>query len=154
MVNIIDRYEKYQISEIMLEKIKLAGRKYFGPDEIEQMRFESFEDIFTKVICIQWQTAIFSEKIRNDTKKVTFTYPATWWENFKFTYRLKFPKWYLKKYPIKWKTYEQVVNFEEFASYPKLSEYLKVAPHLLNYAIHTQIEPFNCDMNIMEENDK
>ena len=145
--------EKYQISELTLEKIRLAGRKYFGIDELEQMKLESFKDMFTRAFCIQWSTEIFSEELRHDTKDVTFEYPANWWEHFKQTHWKKFPKWYLKKYPIRINIFKQKIEFKELACYPKLSEYLRIDPKLLNFRIHTEINPYTCNVNVMKGKD-
>jgi hypothetical protein len=139
--------------EIPLEKIRIQGRKMFGRDELANMKLERFHDFLLDAIVYQWSTICSGEKVRNDKKEVTFTYPANWFEHMKFA--KYFPKWLKQKYPIKWKVYRQTVEFKEIAVFPKLSDYLNIHGKDRAFFMHTEClnndGTYDCNMNIMEE---
>ena len=139
--------------EVNLEKVRLAGRKVFGNMELRDMKIERFEDTLLDGIVYQWSTVCRGEKVRHEKQDVTFTYPATWWGHFKLK---KFPKWLLKKFPVKYNTYLQTVVFKEIAVFPKLSNYINFNGQDKIYFSHIQCldvnDTYDFNMNIMEEN--
>ena len=155
MANLEDytNQKTYIQEEVNLEKVRVAGRKAFGNLELESMRLERFEDIVLNGIVYQWSTICKGEKVRHEKQDVTFDYPATWWDHFKVK---KFPKWLLKKFPVKCNTYLQTVVFKEIAVFPKLSNYISFNGQDKVYFSHTQCldanDTYDFNMNIMEEN--
>lgn len=52
--------------------------------------------------------------------------PETWWDHFKETYSHRFPKWFLNKYPIKYKKMEASVLYPHLEERPE-----SLQPHIL-----------------------
>ena len=124
---------------IDFERVRLAGKKFFGPQELEMMEFTTRQERIIDALVFEWSTMCKGEVLRNESKEVTFEYPKNWWEHFKYA---KFPGWLLKKYPAKWHRHTQIVTFKEIAVYPKLSEFIKTSNNRMDYLIHTQVEPY------------
>lgn len=95
----IDLKKEFTVKE--LEAIKLNGRKYFsenwgkGGDNIKYHFKIQFED-FLKSIIVDFRTLVYGEKIKE------IKYPKDWKEAFKERW---FPKWLLKRYPVKYYRY-------------------------------------------------
>ena len=105
---------------ITLKKLKVGISYALGKDIIDSMQFDEYNDALTNNIIHRLEFEVLSNKIVDDkyTFQLEFKYPATW---FQYLKQDKFPKWFIKKYPVRYKTEtrKKSAKFSRYAIYPK-----------------------------------
>ena len=113
----LDTYSPYEIKQYVLEQIKFATINYVSLDFFNQFadnfKFQSCRNPTTQGIVYRFMMNVLSYKL----EKIEIKYPLNWYEAFKERW---FPKWYHKKYPIK---YKQIVIIPEVL-YPQIPKFM------------------------------
>ncbi len=122
-------FDVAEIKRFTLEKLKFGYSVHISKDMIEQLRIEhreSYVDEYIASEVIHFFIDILSQKLCDD-RKIIKGEPLNRWQAFKMAL---FPKWLLKKYPIKQK--ETILNFERrvlYPDHPPIPENAKVVVH-------------------------
>lgn len=103
------------LNEIELEKIQLYMDQMFSPTELQGMDFSISEETITRNLLFNVRKTFFGEK-KHVSTMVSFEFPKTWWDHFKM---VNFPKWILKKYPVKYETRRKEVYFDRYFEFPE-----------------------------------
>jgi hypothetical protein len=70
-------------------------------------------------LVFQLISEVLTEHITGDSKTVRLDVPASWWQNFKETYKDFWGfRLFVKRYPPKMETLENTVTFDRYARYP------------------------------------
>ncbi len=89
----------------MSETVRVAlHRRFFEccqaiPDlgAMGNISFDSHYDVMFQAMLIKMKAAVWAEHLG------TIEVPATWWQHFK---QAHFPKWLLRRFPVRMKTYD------------------------------------------------
>lgn len=126
------------VKQVILEALEYRFCKEISdyyPTEINIR--EDFTDL-GKSMYLELRQYIWAEKLQETKQKVEFTvrYPSTWWQHFK---QANFPRWLLKKYPVKEKTVykSETINFERIALFPEFRYHSKKSVE--RFVIHESI---------------
>lgn len=96
---------RFQLSRIIhkefLEELELDGR------------LERWFDDYVTGLALSLRSQIWAEKVEEVSH--TFRTPKTWWEHTKERW---FPKWYLKKWPVRYDVTD--VRLKRYATFPEL----------------------------------
>jgi len=85
---------------ITLEKIRFGLQQSVGAELLEDMRYESREDIITQSIIKQITFYLWGNKVNEENHDdVVRIYPATMWEELKRDF---WPNWLKRKFPIRY----------------------------------------------------
>jgi len=103
-------------NEVVLTQLKETAQKVFSGYALMHLKLENWKNDVADVLVYQLSTHILAEEVENRTKTICFKYPKSWWQMFKQQY---FPKWLLKKFPVKTKKDTRLVTFKKYATYPK-----------------------------------
>lgn len=122
----------HDVVETVLKKIPILSREILPVYEIEKLKFsvEEVASLHGRSLLFKLKTFIYGKE-RGDIEipinisikkaeefKVEFSFPSSWWQFFKNTYRNKWPiKWFVKVFPVKFKTKSdfrtKIVTFNE-----------------------------------------
>lgn len=103
-------------NEVVLTQLKETAQKVFSGHALVNLKFETWKEETINALVYQLSTHILAEEIENRTKTVCFEHPISWWQMFKQQY---FPKYLLKRFPIKTEKDTRLVTFKKYATYPK-----------------------------------
>jgi hypothetical protein len=103
-------------NEVVLTQLKEIAQKVLSGHALVNLRLESWKNDVADALVYQLSTYVLAEEVENRTKTVNFEYPKSWWQMFKQQY---FPKWLLKRFPVKTKKDTRLVTFKKYATYPK-----------------------------------
>lgn len=106
-------YEK----KILFERLIFTSSKMFTGHSLSTMKFDIIERDVIDALVFELKTEVMTEKLFNRIQKVTFKVPKSWWQHFK---QVWFPKWVLRKFPVRFETHTKKVIFERYATYPQL----------------------------------
>jgi len=105
---------------ITLEKIQFGIQQMFSPALMDDMRYESVEDIATRFFIKQLTFYLWGNKVNEEEyDDVISVYPATMWEELKEDFA---PRWFLRRFPVRYS--KDIVHHT--------SKHFHVCPHL-NY---------------------
>ena len=105
-----------KVKQVLIEKIKLSSRLIIPNHQLMDMEINEYLDHTSDCFVSQLNAYFASRKtVRHTTNRIKIH--ATWFDMFKEKY---FPKWILKKYPVK---------FNEFA-YTETTNITKICPHI------------------------
>ena len=72
-------------------------------------------DYVGNTMAVQLRAYVLAEKVHDDFRVLKFDSPASWWQHFKLTY---FPRWLLRRRPVRFTTTEKTVHLEAYHGYP------------------------------------
>lgn len=113
----IPRLDEKQFSKVLLSRLRQVAKMSLGDHAIDKMDLRVLRDDMTDSILFALRTEVMTERLSDREKTIIFEYPATWWEHLK---KEMAPRWFLKRYPVKFSKYTQKIRFEEIALYPML----------------------------------
>lgn len=87
-------------------------------------------------LCLSLEARVMMR--RENPYVVKWKRPATWWDHFKQTYADKFPRWFLKRFPVRMK--EETTTVEVKALYPYIErvKHPKHTPQFLTIMVEDQ----------------
>jgi len=106
-----------QYDELILEKVRIGLSEYISKEQILNFNIEIIGDNLTDSIIFKIRGFLMGEKLREEKRNWRVSYPSSWWQMLKEQY---FPKWLLKKYPVKYTIKKRKVTFKVYEVYPKL----------------------------------
>ena len=88
------------IDRITLEKIKFSIQQMVGSALMEDMRYDSIDDVATKSIIRQLTFYLWGNKVNEEEyDDAVNVYPATMWEELKCDF---WPAWLKRKFPVRY----------------------------------------------------
>ena len=108
--------------------------------QIEQLTLyieDDYRKFFVDEIAIRITREFFGDKVEKEIS-LDFEYPATWWQHFK---RSHFPKWLLKKFPVKKKTISKSKSLRRTFEYPELIDHFDLSRD--EYIIREFVNPIS-----------
>jgi len=88
------------MDRITLEKIKFTIQEMISPALMDDMRYESIEDIAKRSIVKRLILYLWSNKVNEEEyDDIVNVYPATMWEELKRDY---WPRWLKRKFPVRY----------------------------------------------------
>ncbi len=88
------------MDRIVLEKIKFGIQQMVGSALMDDMRYESIEDIATRSIIQRLTFYLLGNKVHSEEVDIKVRgYPATMWEELKRDF---WPKWLKRIYPVRY----------------------------------------------------
>lgn len=106
---------KREFQEIILNKIQLSVSQKFSNSALDSMKVNVVDSVLTDDFTMYLEMFVAGQQTIQ-TYKVTNEFPKNWWEHLKQS----FPKWYIKKYPVKLKKHTQSITFNHKALFPKM----------------------------------
>ena len=79
---------------------------------------EILKDHTARALVFRLMSHVLAEKLATDAETTELRVPATWWQHFKQDHSRLFPKWYLRRRPVKMTGYKQTVSFRQYRTYP------------------------------------
>jgi hypothetical protein len=122
------------INEFKLEPIKFCCQKYFTKESIESFaQLEILNDMFQRTV-IQMSTEILSEFIDPDIEEIVIERIVVedWFQHFKLSV---FPRWLLKRFPVKTKTIKNTYKVSVKGLYPTIAVTPPCFPYLKLFQI-------------------
>ncbi len=118
---------------IELEKIQYGLYDFLSKASLMNMSIDRIDDFVADRIIYKIRGYLMGEKLREEKSILEVSYPCSCWQMFKKQY---FPKWLLKKFPVKYETVRKKVEFKVYELYPKFS---KVCPNDANGSFKIQM---------------
>jgi hypothetical protein len=109
--------DAYQVDQLILEKVKVDLIDYISTAQLKNFDIETLKNSMTNAIVLKLRGFLMGEKLREERKDWKVSYPSSWWQMFKRQY---FPKWLLKRFPVRHTTLKRKVVFKVYELYPKL----------------------------------
>jgi hypothetical protein len=80
-------------------------------------------DPFTDRLIFQLRSMVLADKLVEERQTVTLDIPASWWQHFKRDSWLgrHRPQWMRKRWPVRFTTMRQTVQFQRYRNYPDAS---------------------------------
>lgn len=103
--------------KVELERLRFSVSKMLSGHTLAMTKLDVIRDEIMNGLVYELHTEVMAEKVENRVQKVTFEFPKSWWQYFKKEY---FPKWLLKKFPVKSELSSKSVIFNRYATYPQL----------------------------------
>ena len=75
-------------------------------------------DYLGNTMAVQLRAYVLAEKVHDDFRVLKFDSPASWWQHFKLTYASYFPRWFLRRRPVRFRTTEKPIHLEAYHGYP------------------------------------
>lgn len=107
--------ENEKFITIMLEKLKFALVKDVGKSIIDNLKLDVI-DVDPDYYALKIKGFIWGYEERRDSIVVNFDIPLNWWQMFRESH---FPKFLLKKWPIKKKKISKEVDVKTYGIFPK-----------------------------------
>lgn len=128
---------KSQIHKIDLKPMKFVVQQriskmgLYSCVEPEVILLQEMEDLILMI-----EKTLSSERLGIFEKDISFEQYKSWWQFFKKQY---FPRWLLKKFPVKYIKITKRVEVDVKAVYPRLA-YYGSDDRFSKYILHSQIE--------------
>ena len=106
---------EFATTEVILEKLRFGLNQAISKKYLEDVvDIDLYLDDIANCLVAKVHAYIWAEKLQDESMLIK--YPESTWQYFKSEY---FPKWLLRKFPVKEKTIK--VQFKRHATYPKLA---------------------------------
>jgi hypothetical protein len=105
-----------QQAEITLRQTRLTA---LGSFSRKAAKLTTPDYLFMKTcdeLAVQLATRVLTQHLEDKQTTVTFSPPATWWQHWKQDHA---PRWFTRRWPIRYKTVERTVEYEVCAMYPE-----------------------------------
>lgn len=102
---------------VLLERLCVSTSRMVPGHTLATTKLDVIEKSAINALVFQLRAEVMAEKLEERTQMVTFEVPKSWWQHFKQEH---FPKWLLKKFPVKLESYTRFMTFEHYATYPEL----------------------------------
>lgn len=112
MIN-INKIEK----SVLLEKLQFNVSQMVPGHTLATTKLDIIKNNTINALVFQLRAEVMAEKLEDRTQMITFKVPKSWWQHFK---QEKFPKWLLRKFPVKLSLCVKFVTFKHYATYPEL----------------------------------
>ena len=114
--------ETIKTEEILLHLLKSEADVVFDGHAIESFKLDSNYSPILRAFVYRLHTMIPAENMKEEIHVVSVEYPDGWWNAFKEQY---FPKYILKRFPVKYATKRDTVKFTAYMLYPRLPRVLR-----------------------------
>ncbi len=124
--------------KFILEKVQIGCQQEISGDLVRKVegdgdeRIRIFYNQMVDRLVAQIKTFIMGEKAHEETRTVVFEYPASWWQHFK---QEVFPRWLLKRYPVRRQRHQRLVIFKQVEVLPKFNRFLKPEEQELHFPV-------------------
>lgn len=126
-----------EINSVLLEKVKIGMRECVSQYMVDSLEIEKIEEKITNTLIYNLKAYVLSESLENRSHTVKVSYPDGAWQMFKESH---FPKFLLRKFPVKSKEVERTVIFTKTAIYPKLPLAIPGTKAVIKYSIREELK--------------
>ncbi len=115
------------VGDVLLEKIMMRADTRISRDVLKTMRLEAWADDMVDGLTYSLTGYMLGEHISQQTFKLKYQVPASWWQMFKGDSRLV-PAWFTNRWPVRYEVREAVGRFDALAAFP--AHQIKTPPEL------------------------
>ena len=109
----------WQQDSIRMENLKVREVQVLGAYSTGMFRASAYDQFVTgqvKQMAVEFQTSLLARHQVGDKQELVVRCPTSWWQHWKAD---KAPKWFLKRWPVRWHTHRQAVSFTRYDTYPR-----------------------------------
>lgn len=107
-----------EFTERILHIVRVGARQII-PEHVARTASFSVQEQMGRDMILGLSAEVLRDHIVNEVQTVTLEVPASWWQHFKADHRDRFGfRWFVKRFPILWETWNKEVRFDRYYDYP------------------------------------
>lgn len=107
--------------QVLMERIKVSVADILGPEIAASLSLDRADKMLEETLIAKLTAKVLAREVIRDTRTYYVDHPATWWQHLKHTVA---PKWYKRRWPVKFDRTEIAVHFKQYETYPRASTLL------------------------------